>query len=65
MKFYLSGRAAALAAQVTLSSDGRTATLNPNKNMRAGKTYRARLSSAITDRSGNALTALSWSSRAR
>jgi len=63
MKLYVSGRSTSLSATVTLSTDKRSATLNPGANLRAGRTYTVRLSSKITDLSGNALTATSWSAR--
>ena len=65
MKIYVQGREDAQTARVTLSSDGKTATLNPKYNLRAGKYYTVKLSSAITDRRGNRLAATAWKVRAK
>lgn len=47
---------------VTTTSTGNTykATLNPNRNLRAGVTYVAKLTPAATDLSGNPLVAKTW-----
>jgi len=50
-------------ANVTLSADGRTATLNPNANLAAGRQFRVDLTNAIRDVAGNRLTALNWTFR--
>lgn len=65
MKLFVKGRQDALTARVSLSADGRTATLNPKQNLRAGKLYTLKLSTGITDHRGNSLRATSWSATAR
>ncbi len=65
MRIYVKGRTTALPAAVTLSSDGRTATLNPSKNLVAGKYYTVKLTSQIEDLADNPLVATSWRVRAR
>lgn len=60
MKLYLAGRTTPLPAVVKLSSDGKTAVLNPNSNLLHGRKYTIRLTSAIKDVAGNALKATSW-----
>jgi Ca2+-binding RTX toxin-like protein len=47
-------------AAVSVSADGRTATLNPNANLAAGRTFRVNLTNAIRDAAGNRLTAVAW-----
>ena len=54
------GKSGKIDAKVTLSSDGKTAKLNPKKNLKSGKTYIAKLSSGITDVKGNALAVKKW-----
>jgi hypothetical protein len=54
------GKAGKIDAKVTLSSDGKTAKLNPKKNLKSGKTYIAKLTSGITDMKGNALAVKKW-----
>ena len=54
-----------MPATVTLSSDGRTATLNPTKNLTAGKYYTVKVTSGIRDLAHNALVPTSWRVRAR
>jgi len=65
MKLYLAGRSTPLLATVTLSTDGRTATLNPSANLVAGKFYTVKLSSGIKDLAGNPLVATSWRVQAK
>lgn len=60
MTLYVAGRTTKLTATVTLSADGRTATLNPSANLVAGKYYTVKLSTAIKDLAGNSLVATSW-----
>ena len=48
-----------LSAHVTLSSDGRTATLNPVSTLRASRRYTVVVSS-VTDLTGNVITTSSW-----
>jgi len=64
MKLYVAGRTTKLAATVTLSSDGRTATLNPSANLVVGKYYTVKLTSDIKDLAGNRLVATSWKVKA-
>lgn len=54
------GSSKKIDAKVTLSSDGKTAKLNPKKNLKSGKTYIAKLTSGITDLKGNALSTKKW-----
>ncbi len=65
MKLYVAGRTTKLSATVKLSSDGRTATLNPTANLVAGKTYTLKLTSAIKDTAGNTLAPVSWKVKAK
>jgi hypothetical protein len=65
MTIYVAGRTTKLTAAVTLSSDGRTATLNPSANLVSGKYYTVKLSTAIKDLAGNALVATSWKVKAQ
>jgi hypothetical protein len=53
------GRRVLLVA-VTLSADGRTATLNPMLNLPAGQQFRVDLTNGIQDLSLNRLVAVSW-----
>jgi len=43
-----------------MSNGGKTATLNPAKRLRSGRTYTAKLLKGIRDRAGNPLKPLSW-----
>jgi hypothetical protein len=65
MKIVRKGYTTPLKATVTLSSDGRKATLNPSSNLLVGKYYTVRLDSTIKDTASNALVATSWTVRAR
>jgi hypothetical protein len=47
-------------ATVTLSANGRTATLKPGAKLAHGHGYRVQLTHAIRDRANNRLAALSW-----
>jgi hypothetical protein len=49
------GATSSVSATVTLSSDGKTATLNPNKNLTAGATYTATVTTQAKDLAGNGL----------
>jgi Bacterial Ig-like domain len=49
-----------VTATVTLSADGRTATLNPSAALGKGKQFQVQLTNGITDLSNNKLAALSW-----
>jgi hypothetical protein len=49
-----------VTATVTLSADGRTATLNPSAKLADGRAYRVNLTNGIHDVAGNGLAALSW-----
>ena len=50
VKLYRKGYSTPLAAAVTLSTDGRKATLNPSSNLRVGAYFTVRLTSGIKDR---------------
>jgi len=65
MKLYVAGRTSPLPAHVTLSTDGKTATLNPSSNLVSGKVYTVKLTSGIADMAGNHLKATSWKVIAR
>lgn len=65
MKLFVAGRTSPLPAVVKLSADGRTATLNPNANLIARKTYTIKLYSGIKDVAGNPLKMTSWKVTAR
>ncbi len=60
MRIYVKGTQANLAAVVTTSNGGKTATLNPKSNLRVGKIYTVTLSNAIKDRAGIALKPTKW-----
>ena len=64
MKLFMKGRAKPVSARVTLSSDRKTAKLNPTRNLRPGKVYILKLSSGVKDKAGNRLSATSWRARA-
>jgi hypothetical protein len=49
-----------LSATVTLSSTGRSATINPAANLLVGKSYYVKLSTDIKDPAGNRLVATQW-----
>jgi hypothetical protein len=59
----LAGHRTKVAAAVTLSSDGRTATLNPTNALRRGKRYTVTVTNHITDKNGQAIKAFSWTVR--
>jgi Bacterial Ig-like domain len=65
VKLYLKGRTTPLPAVVTLSTDRVTATLNPSRNLVAGRYYTVKLTSGVTDMLGNPLVATSWTVKAR
>ena len=65
MKIFRKGYSTPLRTTVTLSSDGRKATLNPSSNLVVGKYYTVRLYSTIKDPAGNSLVATSWQVRAK
>ena len=50
---------------MTPSSTGRKVTLDPRRDLKAGKVYTLRLSKQITDVAGNALVPFSWKVTAR
>ena len=54
------GSSKSLPAVVSLSSDKRTAKLNPKQNLKSGKTYIIKLTTGIKDKAGNALVAYKW-----
>jgi hypothetical protein len=49
-----------VTATVTLSADGRTATLKPGAKLGNAKAFKVQLTNGISDLSGNKLVALSW-----
>ena len=59
------GSTTPVPAAVTLSVDGKTATLNPTANLVRGKVYTAWLLNGIKDMAGNPLTSLSWRATAQ
>ena len=58
---YVAGKKQSLKAKVTLSGNGRKATLNPASPLVKGKTYQLKLSGAITDLAGIPLAPYEWS----
>ena len=60
MKIKKKGSSKSLPAVVSLSSDKRTAKLNPKQNLKSGKTYIIKLTTGIKDKAGNALVAYKW-----
>jgi len=60
MKLFASGAQHPLSATVTVSEDRRRAVLNPSVNLPRSRTYRAVLTSLVTDRAGNALPKTTW-----
>ncbi len=60
MRLYRVGSQHPLAVKVTLSTDKKTATLNPTALLQRGKTYRVVLANGITDRAGNPLVTTKW-----
>jgi hypothetical protein len=65
MKLYRAGRTKPVAARTTKSNSGRTWTLNPSSAMARRVRYTLKLTSGITDRTGNRLAATSYSSTPR
>ena len=65
MRLRVQGSTTPVPAAVTLSADGRTATLNPTANLVPGKIYTAWFLNGIKDMAGNPLTALSWKATAQ
>jgi len=49
-----------VTATVTLSANGRTATLKPSSKLGSGRQFKVQLTSGISDMAGNKLAALSW-----
>jgi len=49
-----------VTATVTLSADGKTATLSPSAALGKGRQFQVKMTSGITDMSSNKLAALSW-----
>jgi len=49
-----------VTATVTLSANGKTATLNPNARLGNGRTFKVQLTTGIRDMANNSLAALSW-----
>lgn len=65
MRLYPSNQSSALLAKVTWSSTRRTATLNPTKNLKKGKSYTVKLLKGIKDLVGNTLAPTSWKVKAK
>lgn len=65
MRIYRTGATTPLRARVTLSTDRKTAVLNPSRNLVRGRYYTIRLTRGITDLRGNRLAATAWKVRAR
>jgi hypothetical protein len=59
-RVYLKGSPDPVSARVTLNRTRRTATIDPVRNLKAGKVYTVKLSGAITDTATNPLVASSW-----
>lgn len=57
---YVTGKKEALKAKVTLSGNGKKATLNPASPLVKGKTYTLKLGKGITDLAGIPLAPLEW-----
>lgn len=60
IKLFQKGVRLPLSAKVTLNATGKTATLNPARNLKSGKVYTLKLSRGITDVAGNSLVAGTW-----
>jgi hypothetical protein len=65
MRLYRAGSPDPVPATVTLSPNGRKATLDPIRRLRTGEVYTVKLTGGITDASGNRLVATSWRVTAR
>lgn len=65
MKLYVEGRTTPLPAKVSLSADGRVATLDPTDRLQAGKRYRVKVTSKVRDLAGNKLEPFSWRVRVK
>ncbi len=65
MKLIQVGSAHPVSASVTWDPATLRATLNPARDLRVGKAYKVVLTSAISDRAGNALAKTSWQFRVR
>ncbi len=61
MTLEITSTGALVTAVVTLSANGRTATLNPSVTLRPSTQYTVRVTSGITDIAGNPLVPYSWS----
>jgi len=60
MKLVLSGRTDPLSSVVTMSADKKKAFLNPAANLLRGRTYKAVLTSGVTDIARNPLVQKEW-----
>ena len=60
MRIYLKGVPDPVPAAVSINAAGTKATLDPSRNLKAGKTYTIKLTNGITDRAGNPLVATRW-----
>ena len=65
MRLRVSGSTTPVPVVVTLSADGKTATMNPNANLVPGKVYTAWFMNGIKDMAGNPLTSLTWKATAQ
>jgi large repetitive protein len=65
MKLYRAGRTRPVVGRITKSNSGRTWTLNPSSSMARRVRYTLKLTSGISDRTGNRLRAMSYSSTVR
>jgi hypothetical protein len=62
-KIFLRGSAAALPATVKSTNRHKSATLDPNRNLKVGKSYVIKLLGAIKDPAGHALKPVTWTIR--
>ncbi len=65
MALSVEGQQHRLSAAVKTSDGAKTATLDPARNLRSGKSYTVTLFSSITDRAGNPLRKTGWTVTAR
>ncbi|HET6562765.1 MAG TPA: Ig-like domain-containing protein [Marmoricola sp.] len=59
-RVYLKGSPNPVSAKVKLNTTGRTATIDPVRNLKPGKVYTVRLTPGITDTAANPLVGSSW-----
>jgi Bacterial Ig-like domain len=60
MALFTEGQQHRLSASVRMSNGGKTATLNPARNLRIGRIYTIRLLNGIRDYAGNPVSKQSW-----